>query len=148
MAAKPETALIKRVHTKFKTVGVTPYYEKMHNAYRGGTWDVWYSGKKGDMWIEYKWSPKKLVDTVIPPLTPLQQKWGRQRFTEGRDLRVIYGCPTGCLLYSNTMEWEEGIPCGYFVTEQDAAQWIADAVGEGDASPSSGAGRKNRRIVL
>ena len=88
MAAKPETAFIKRIHNQFKNVGVTPYFEKMHNAYRGGTWDVWYSGKKGDMWIEYKWSPKALLNMSPPPLTPLQKQWGRRTEKEGKTLRV------------------------------------------------------------
>lgn len=149
MTAKPETAFIKRIHSKFKTIGVAPYFEKMHNAYRGGTWDVWYSGNKGDMWIEYKWSPKAFQwGILIPPLTPLQAKWGRQRENEGRLLRVVYGCPTGCQIFYSSAEWEAGHHVLNLISETDTARWISDVTGEGDDSPSRGAGRKNRRIVL
>jgi hypothetical protein len=85
MASGPETRFIQSIHKKLpKTV----YHEKMHNPYRGGTPDVWYSGKLRDLWIEYKWGKNKP--------RKLQKDWITKRRAEGRTVWVVTGTPDGC----------------------------------------------------
>lgn len=121
----PESRFIHSVHEKLpKEV----YREKMHNVYRGGTFDVWYSGKARDLWIEYKWVgsiPKK--GTIVPDLSMLQLKWGRGRQGEGRNVFVVVGCPDGGVLLKST-QWEEGVSVEEFrkalLTKSALAKWI------------------------
>lgn len=106
MSSGPENRFIKSVNDKLKK---EIYCEKMHNPYRGGTADVWYSGKR-DMWIEYKWInsvPKKGV--LIPALSSLQGIWCTNRFNEGRTVFVVVGCPLGAIIFSNPAEWTDGL---------------------------------------
>jgi hypothetical protein len=127
----PENRFIAAVHRLLPQV----YHEKMHNPYRGGTFDVWYSGKAKDLWIEYKWIPRTPVRAqVIPALEPLQLKWGRERYEEGRDVFVVVGCPDGGVLFQRKA-WEEGVSAEEFrrtlLTKFALAKWIFDfATGE------------------
>ena len=78
----------------------------MHNAYRGGTPDVWYSGSRGDLWVEYKWIariPKR--GTIVPKLSPLQLDWLTKRKAQGRNVLVIVGSPKGALSLSLVKSW-------------------------------------------
>ena len=65
MAAKPETTFYTSVHRHLPSTDLL-HREKMSNPYRGGTFDHWYSGKKADLWIEWKFVvlPKR-DDTMI-----------------------------------------------------------------------------------
>lgn len=82
----------------------------MHNAYRGGTPDVWYSGKNGDLWVEYKWAPKvPKSGIIVPDLSPLQLKWLKGRFEEKRNVVVIVGYPDGCLIMEWPKDWTDGV---------------------------------------
>lgn len=92
---KPENNFIARVH---KHLPATIYREKMHNAYRGGTPDVWYSGTERDLWVEYKYIqsiPKRSATQVPVGLSALQRQWIGRRLTEGRYVIVIIGCKQG-----------------------------------------------------
>lgn len=100
----PENRFIKRVHDRLpKAI----YHEKMHNVYRGGTPDVWYSGKRGDLWVEYKWA-KNLKKP--PALSELQKKWLRSRHAEGRPVAVVLAHPHGAAIYQWPHEWVDGKP--------------------------------------
>lgn len=102
----PENRFIASVHRLLKG---KIHFEKMHNPYRGGTADVWYSGSSGDAWIEYKWLnsvPKRGV--VKPKLEPLQRKWLQERYAEGRTVLIVVGCPAGGILFANPDMWEGG----------------------------------------
>ena len=78
----------------------------MANPYRGGTPDVWYSGDKSDLWIEYKYIEKLPIKVPIKiDLSQLQVLWLCNRHNEGRNLAVVVGTPEGCLLLTN-LEWE------------------------------------------
>lgn len=95
MSSKPETTFILSVH---KHLPHELHREKMFNPYRGGTADCWYSGRKGDLWVEYKFLPKlpSRDDTeILPSLDTLQLDWLRRRHYEGRRVWVIVGCPLG-----------------------------------------------------
>lgn len=78
MSQKPETTFYQSIHKKLhKEI----HREKMSNPYARGTPDVWYSGKGGDLWVEYKVGNN--------PLTYNQLSWLRKRCEEGRNVAVI-----------------------------------------------------------
>lgn len=124
---KPENTFIGSVH---KFLPKELHAEKMNNPYRSGCADVWYSGKKGDLWVEYKFIPKLPVksDTLKADLSPLQLKWLRERFSEGRSVFVIVGSPLGGVILSG-LAWENPIPVAEYhkktQTRQALAGWIA-----------------------
>lgn len=98
--AAPENTFINSVH-RYLPVGL--YHMKNHNMYNGGIADVWYSGPRADLWIEYKFIvlPKR-DETVIditagkdPALSHLQQAWLKDRGMEGRNVGVIIGSREG-----------------------------------------------------
>lgn len=127
MASKPESTFTSSVH---KHLPLKLYREKMHNPYRGGTWDLWYSGDKADLWVEYKFLvlPKR-PDTMIEfGLSPLQLKWGADRRAEGRNVAVIVGCKEGGVILEGK-GWETPLACAEFrerlSSRFDVAQWIA-----------------------
>lgn len=100
MAAKPETTFTNSVH---KHLPVDLYRIKNNNVFNAGQPDVWYSGMKTDLWVEYKFLvlPKR-ADTLIdltagkkPDLSNLQQDWLKSRHREGRNVGVIVGCKEG-----------------------------------------------------
>lgn len=106
MSAGPENRFIRGVH---RLMGSSPHKEKMANPYRGGTFDVWYSGPQADLWIEYKWVaqlPKR--GKLVPALSELQKEWGRGRFKEGRAVIVVVGSPSGGVWFPTPEQWEAG----------------------------------------
>lgn len=109
MSTKPETTFYTAVH---KLLPKTVYREKMHNPYRGGTPDVWYSGNLDDLWIEYKYLktvPKKAPVDVKKHLTPLQRQWLSARYEEGRNVAVVIGTPRGSFVYEGS-SWKDAKP--------------------------------------
>lgn len=96
MSQKPETRFIAAVH---KLLPPAPYREKMSNPFRGGTPDVWYSGKLGDLWAEYKYLAKIPKSEAIDlGLSQLQRAWLDARYAEDRNVCVIVGSPEGCVI--------------------------------------------------
>jgi hypothetical protein len=66
----------------------------MHNAYRSGTADVWYSGRAGDLWIEYKFIRELPVHAPIRITTLCSKQqllWLNGRHAEGRHVAVVLG---------------------------------------------------------
>jgi hypothetical protein len=131
MAAKPETNFTTRIH---KRLPLSIYKMKNNNQYTGGIPDVWYSGKSGDLWVEYKYLPKTPVRAVTDPkklLSALQLQWLNARKEEGRNVAVIIGCPDGGVLLSNGV-WNEEIPASNFtaliVSVNDLAAFIEGQV--------------------
>lgn len=124
---KPENTFIASVH---KLLPKTVHAEKMNNPYRSGCADVWYSGAKGDLWVEYKFIAKLPVksDTVQADLSPLQTKWLRERFHEGRKVFVIIGSPSGGVILAG-LTWEKPVPLDEYrkqtITRQSLADWLA-----------------------
>lgn len=135
MSSKPETAYYKAIHRQFARVGREPYHEKMNNPYRGGTWDMWYSGggkNSRDLWVEYKWLPqlpKRETTMILPELSQLQLLWGAGRYEEGRHIATILGCPEGGVIYRD-MAWEEELSPSQFraqmLSKEQIARYIAD----------------------
>ena len=101
MSAKPETNFIAQLH---KRLPKEVYRMKNHNPYTGGVPDCWYSGKGGDLWVEYKWLPVIPKNANIRPkalLSPLQSAWLDGRHEEERSVCVIIGCPEGGVILND-----------------------------------------------
>lgn len=146
MGMKPESAYIASINkllplkklkgnaavrAKFQTAQHI-HYEKMHNDYRGGTADCWYSGLKGDCWIEFKFIPRIPQRVNVKPLellSALQVDWLNERFVEGRNVAVIVGCPTGGVLLTGG-EWMSEISPQDFTnliqSRKNLADWILE----------------------
>jgi hypothetical protein len=133
MASKPETTFTHSVH---RHLPVTLYRMKTHNPYLSGPADVWYSGRGGDLWVEYKFEvlPKRATTLVQPGLSALQTDWLRARHGEGRNVAVIVGCREGGVIY-RALEWEAAMPLAQFRARlQDRAAlaaFITAQTGEG-----------------
>lgn len=125
---KPENRYIAAVHKQLPE-GV--YAEKMHNPYRGGTFDVWYSARPRDMWVEYKWVERLPVRVaLVPDLSALQRDWGLGRFNEGRNVKVVVGSPTGGVVFMNPTEWTNGLLKFQVLSKSDIARWIVRQIME------------------
>jgi len=125
MARKPESTFCTGVH---KHLPKALYVLKNNNPFVGGIPDVWYSGNAADLWVEYKWVPRVPKHGRVEPaklLSALQTDWLRRRYTEGRDVAVIIGCPEGGVLLCD-LDWEktvEGFP-SLVKSRPDLARWI------------------------
>lgn len=127
MATKPESTFTAGIN---KLIPVVVYREKMHNMYRGGTADLWYSANKADLWVEYKWLAKlpktreiSLVSGATPMLSPLQQKWLNDRYAENRNVAVIVGTPEGAVILLNK-QWMQTVRLDTLLTKRAVANWI------------------------
>lgn len=129
-STKPENQFIKSINKYLPRT----YAEKMNNPYRSGTADVWYSGDRGDLWVEYKFIeriPRSLE--IFPDLTPRQRRWLNNRFDEGRNVAVVLGTPTGGVIYRNK-EWLRPLDSetlkGMLLPRDEIARWIHSQVGQ------------------
>lgn len=130
---KPESNFISAIHKLLPQV----YHEKQNNPYRSGTADVWYSGARGDLWVEYKFIPKiPRSDSILPDLSERQRVWLRDRAAEGRNVAVILGVGReGGVIFRNG-QW--AVPhasarlAELVVSRKQLAGWILDQTG---ASP-------------
>lgn len=126
MARKPENTFIASVHKMLPNV----YFEKMYNPYRSGTPDVWYSGNKSDLWVEYKFIQQLPVKAdIVLDLSQRQREWLRLRYNEGRNVAVIGGCKQGGVVFTD-LEWDKPISPDQFRDRMwlryDIAKWIHD----------------------
>jgi hypothetical protein len=112
----PESQFIKSVH-RYIPAGV--YWMKNHNQYNGGIPDVWYSGNRADLWVEYKFiEVPKRGETIIDLsglLSALQQDWLAARHAEGRNVVVIVGSADGGVWYDN-LSWQIPIATKAFLS--------------------------------
>lgn len=134
MASKPETTFIQSIHRHFPKPA-TLYHEKMNNPYNSGTADVWYSGRRGDIWVEYKF----LRDGKIPVRAPidlvtkqrylsaLQLDWLEGRSTEGRNVWVIVGCKEGGVVWPRN-KWREPMGADVFRSWVHSRKDLADLI--------------------
>jgi hypothetical protein len=128
-STKPENRFIGSVHRYLPRT----YAEKMNNPWRAGTADVWYSGDRGDLWVEYKFIERiPRSAEILPDLTPRQKRWLNNRFDEGRNVAVVLGTPTGGVIYRNK-EWMRPLDhvtfAGLIVPRDEIARWIYSQVG-------------------
>lgn len=115
MAKKPESQFITSVHKHL--LPVRQFYRmKNNNPFIGGVADVWYSGSKRDLWVEYKYLPIKVPRAdVVPECSPQQLDWILGRRKEGRSVWVVVGTKVGGVIYNNDTEIEEGIAATEFM---------------------------------
>lgn len=135
MASKPETNFSNALREALPE-GV--YSMKNSNDYTSGIPDLWFSGKGGDLWVEVKFVPKLPVKVPLRPydlLSPLQEKWLRERYEEGRNVAVIIGCKRksrleGFLL--RDLSWEKDISPADFdaliLSKSELARFIEEQV--------------------
>lgn len=127
--SKPETTFIGSVHKHLPPGRSDPYWMKNNNIYTAGIWDCWYSGRKADLWVEYKFVVLPKTDSVLvkPDLSVLQLKWGAERYKEGRNLAVIIGCTEGGVILRDH-EWKKPLTRAEFIkllrTRKEVAEWI------------------------
>lgn len=124
MSVKPENTFIASIHKYMHQT----YHEKMFNPYRSGTPDVWYSGSKSDLWIEYKFISKLPVKVdIVLDLSELQKQWLKLRYYEGRNVAVICGCKKGGVVFTD-LSWEKSITVNEFNNQLKdrlgVASWI------------------------
>lgn len=127
MAAKPETNFMGRVHRKLDPA---IYHMKNNNPYLGGVPDVWYSGRAGDLWVEYKYVDPLPVSVPIRPaklLSALQTEWLNERHKEGRNVAVIIGCKAGGAILRD-LQWQHDLNVDYFksliLSPTQLAEWV------------------------
>ncbi len=114
----PENTFIASVH-RHLPVGL--YKMKNHNQYNGGIADVWYSGPRADLWIEYKFIVVPVRDTTMidlvsgknPEISYLQQEWLTSRHDEGRSVGVIVGSKQGGVWFPE-ISWADALPAAEF----------------------------------
>jgi hypothetical protein len=127
MSTKPENQFISGIH---KHLVPTVYRMKNNNPYTGGVADCWYSGTKGDLWVEYKFIvlPKRPDTEITLDLSALQLEWLRNRHNEGRRVEVIVGATEGGVIFISR-DWEEPILTQNFKerirTRKQLAEYIA-----------------------
>lgn len=131
MAQKPENRYISKIN---KLLPDDIYYMKNNNAYVAGVADSWYSGKSGDLWIEWKYVDPLPVKVPVRPmklLSALQADWLKRRHLEGRNVAVVIGCKLGAIVLRYP-EWESEILVQDFKSllrsNADLATWIKEQV--------------------
>lgn len=134
MPAKPENTFISAVHRRLPSPDDL-HREKMHNPYRSGTADVWYSGRL-DLWVEYKFIqvPVRETSTILlcgaknPLLSPLQQDWLSRREAEGRRVWVVVGCAKGGVVLKSEAEWRRVWTAKEFKSALISCQAVAQEI--------------------
>lgn len=95
--------------------------------------DLWYSGPRGDLWVEYKFlrDGKIPVRAAIDPtkyLSALQLDWLNTQSGYGRNVWVIMGCKEGGVVLAYPHEWQKPIPPDEFRavlrTRRELAEFI------------------------
>jgi len=105
MASKPENTFIAGVHKHMLQSGL--YHLKINMPLVGGIPDCWYSGKRADLWVEYKYVPALPIrehTKVHVNLSELQTLWLGRRYYEGRNVAVVLGHSKGGVLLEK-LEW-------------------------------------------
>ena len=129
MAAKPETTFINSIRRLIPDV----FSENNNNPFRSGQADIWYSGRLGDLWVEYKYTkPLRPLTPFRPDTSALQNRWLGNRLDEGRNIAVVVGHPGGAIVY-RAREWLVSAPFGEHlersITRKELATWILNQVG-------------------
>lgn len=98
-----EHGYIRSIHRKLPK---TLYVWKINDNYQGGVADAYYSGPKGDIWVEYKYiNLPKRPTTMLPEqfgLSDQQLGWLRDRAGEGRNVSLVVGSDYGDLILTDT----------------------------------------------
>jgi len=100
------------------------YSLKLSERFSAGVPDCYYSGAK-DLWIEYKFYSKALPKQVKPKLSALQRKWLNDRYQQGRNVHVVVGSPTDCIIFSDK-SWNHAKPKSDSVSRAELISWIIE----------------------
>jgi len=100
------------------------YSLKLSERFSAGVPDCYYSGAS-DLWIEFKFYANGLPANVKPKLSALQRKWLNERYDQGRNVHVVVGSPTDCLIYSDK-SWNKPKPKNQSVSRADLIEWITN----------------------
>lgn len=106
------------------------YKWKINDNFQGGVADAYYSGKAGDLWVEYKYLPllpKKGNTLVKLGLTGQQLLWLTARHKEGRTVAVVIGSPQGHLILTENT-WTSPIGCEDFIRRAIATKDVVDYI--------------------
>ena len=131
MARKPENTFIASVN---RHLPPEVYSEKTANPYRGGTPDEYYEGNQDILWIEYKYlralPPELNLSNPKAPTccSPLQLRWLKRAYENGRNVAVILGTPMGGFIY-RYLDWMETYSREILLehrllSRKEIAQWI------------------------
>ena len=72
------------------------YSWKISDRFTAGIPDSYYSGNKGDLWVEYKFEQKVPATAKRHArLSALQKTWLKERHLEGRNVAVVIGFSDG-----------------------------------------------------
>lgn len=117
-----EHSFVQGVHRR---LSAAVYRWKINARYANGVPDAYYSGPKGDVWVEYKWLPRTPRRHFKPAkkLSALQAKWLRDRSSEGRHVAVVVGSPAGAMIFEHH-SWEYAAPSGQWIAHAEVARWI------------------------
>ena len=114
-----ESQYIRRIH---KHLPKEIYRWKIATSFSNGVADAYYSSNKGDMWIEYKLL-RRTPKTVKPALSALQANWLNNRYSEGRNVAVVVGTPTGSIILIDKL-WNDKTIVSKLWTDAEVAEWI------------------------
>ena len=92
-----EHGFIKSIH---RTLPKEVYRWKINDNFAGGVADAYYSGKVGDLWVEYKYVklPKRPESKVDFGASAQQIDWLCTRIDEGRNVYLVVGSEKGTLI--------------------------------------------------
>jgi hypothetical protein len=108
MAQKPEGKFIEKVH---RALPRSVFHQGMGLTATNGTPDVYYEGKRGQLWVEYKWfdeMPFKLNLVASRKLSKLQARWLNRCFDNNRNCAVIIGSPDTYVILDEPV-WDDEI---------------------------------------
>lgn len=130
-----EHGFVKAIHRRLPT---EIYALKVNLRFNNGVPDAWYSGKNGDLWVEYKWLPRTPTRRFTPGLSELQRKWLNDRREEGRSVAVIVGCPAGGMILTDG-EWNQSVTCTgeSWRTNADVARSIEAMLSSTSTAPAA-----------
>ena len=110
-----EHGYIRSIHRKLPP---SIYRWKINDNFEGGVADAYYSGNKGDLWVEYKYIkalPKRSATTIKTSLSQQQKLWLSRRSEEGRRVAVIIGSPMPYIIMSSPSDWNEQMTQADFI---------------------------------
>lgn len=135
MAQKPEAKYKQAVH---RHLDASIHHQGMYTPFSAGTPDHWYSGVEDDLWIEFKWddaAPRRVhlcnPQVKYPKMSGKQQQWLRARYSEGRNVAVVYATKEGGIILE-ALAWEYPLDKEVFltraITAKEVALWISRKV--------------------
>ena len=125
-----EHGFVKSVHSHLSS---DVYKWKIRDTYTGGIPDVFYSGPRCMMFIEYKYIKKLPVRSktnIKCSISPLQHLWLHRMYDQGHKVAVVLGVDHEALIMQYPKVWKEPISKKYFqdncVPFKQVTTWIEE----------------------